>query len=129
MATYAGKRARVQVNGSNLCATKWSVTNKVDELDVTCFEGNGFAAYDAGVYDADITFDAFWEYNVHAAPPLLVAGANAVIRLYIDYGALAGTYFNFPTALLTNVTVDAEVRGMVKYSVTAKAHGTYTYPA
>lgn len=129
MATYSGKNARVRIGGATfLCAVKWSVSAKVDELDTTCFENSGFATYIGGIHEADVSIEGNWENNIHANPPNIGPNATLALELFIDATNLAGVKFTFPALLVTNCTVDVEVRGIVKYTITGKTVGSYSFP-
>jgi hypothetical protein len=140
MAFYSAKNARVQINGSNLFAMRWTITAKTDDLDVTNFESGGFGIYFGGIMDADITFDAVWDsvQDPFANPPTIQpaailgngqTGAGATVKFFLDWINL-GVFWSFSGILVTSVTQDTDVRGFIKFSVAAKnATGAYTMPA
>lgn len=122
MAAFSGKFARITVDGLNLIATRWSINFKADELDTSQFRTAGSGDWRGGVQDADISFDAFWDSLVdpHATPPNLRPGTTHQIILNPSIGDVPGSAYIFETAFCFTVMVDAEVRGLVKYSVTAR---------
>lgn len=129
MAAFSGKNALITVGSSPtgnpatvLLGTKWSITFKTDELDITTFETLGFGDWTNGLIDADISFDAFWDSanDPHASPPGLMPGRFQYIRINVDVAQGGLGSYVFTRALVCTVNVDAEVRGLVKFSVTAK---------
>lgn len=136
VAGFSAKNARVQVNGTNLSAIKWMVTAKTDELDISNFEtttpDNIFADYTFGLQEAEVQVEAIWDANAdpHANPPNIIAGGTITnLKLFLDKVNFASRCWTFPSFQIFTVTVDAEVRGIVKYTFTGKNKGAYTYPA
>ncbi len=165
MSAYSARNARVTVTSAgavttNLMATKWTVNMKVDELDVSNFEGFGYVDYIPGLWEADISFDAIWGSGAAAVvptaslggttalsaaaeqplvPPIFYPGTYTGIRLFMDSGratdpagaAMASndaTAWSFPKCLICSASHDAEVRGFIKYSITAKNKGIFSLP-
>lgn len=130
MAVYSGKFARIQIGGVNLTSTRWTVNCKVDALDITTQSDLGYGRYQGGVMDADISFEAFWDgtnnpFNV----PSLKPNSTVAITIFVDRVNLpnaATQTFIFPEVFVESVSTDAEVRGMVKYTVSGKCVDTYS---
>ncbi len=132
MGSVAGWHGRVNVGGTNLCATRWQLTWKVDDLDVTCFEHGAVLGTETpvskhipGITDIDVMFDCYWENNIDVfsnIPPFLQPGSFANVDLYLDK-ASASAYWDTASVLITDVVMDTEVRGVIKYSVTGKHNG------
>lgn len=122
---YSGKNARVLI-GTNtyLCAVKWTVDMRADELDVTCFNSAGQGRWKAGVHDQEITIEGLWETGIHDNPPGLVPGDYVTITLFVDFLNIVTQVYVFYDVLLLDVNVDAEVRGLVKYTIRGKARST-----
>lgn len=127
MAFYSAKNARVSVGNTNLFAMKWSINTKVDELDVSNFEGQGYAQWIGGLLDADISVDCVWDANQNPTgnPPNLIPGQLvSTVKFYADWRGLgpfgAGEAWTFPSLLITALNQETEVRSFIKYSWTAK---------
>jgi len=151
MATaISGFRGRVTVAGiapayaeSNLLATKWSVTYKTELQDCSSFEeetggANGaitpISRYVQSMSDLEFNLDAFYDIELGIIPSLK-PGARIKCQLYTNkapeakYGNLAAANnpsitrkFEFE-ALVENLTVDTEVRGVIKYTISGKVSG------
>lgn len=122
---YSGKNARVYVGDSlYLCAVKWTVDMRADELDVTCFNSAGQGRWKAGVHDQEITIEGLWESGFHANPPDIRTGMAVKIVLFVDFINANTQAYTFYDVLLLDVNVDAEVRGLVKYTIRGKARST-----
>lgn len=151
MATaISGFRGRVTVQGINpasaavnLLATKWSVTYKTELQDCSSFEevtGGATGAltpisrYVQSMSDLEFNIDAFYDIETGIIPALK-PGAKIKCSLFTnkapsaDYGnlAIAGSpstekKFEF-NALIENLTVDTEVRGVIKYTISGKVSG------
>ncbi len=128
MPTYSGKNARVSVGGNFLCVVKWTINGKVDELDVSCTESGGFAEYKGGVQEADVTLEGFWELNEHDPAFNIMPNVNQAVVIAIDVVNAVGSVWTFPALFISGVTIDAEVRGMVKITITGKGNGLFFYP-
>jgi len=149
MTKIAGYQGRVRIGeelGSmaNLCTTRWQVSWKVDDIDVSCTEHGWVSADQArgpitpftghlpGITDIDISFDAFWENDLglFESPPYLKPGAYLYVDLFL-HKTLVNHRWVFSSVLILDCTMDSEVRGVVKYSASGKVSGgqiTYFYP-
>ncbi len=122
MSFYSGKFARVQVDSSQyLCNVKWSITSRVDELDRYCSTDDGWGMWMGGVVGADVNIEGYWEDNIHEDPPGLVVNHYITLDIWPDFVNLNAKKFTFPKFLISHLTVDAEVRGLVKYTISGKA--------
>ncbi len=122
---YSGKNARVLIeNTTYLCAVKWTLDMRADELDSTCFNSAGQGRWLAGVHDQEITIEGLWELGLHANPPNINPGDFVKIELFVDFVNSAAQVYTFYDVLLLDVNVDAEVRGLVKYTIRGKARST-----
>jgi hypothetical protein len=52
----SGKTGSVVYSAGTLCATSWTVDYNVDKLDVTCFTGNGWKEFIAGLKEVTGSF-------------------------------------------------------------------------
>lgn len=133
-AGFSAKNARVYINGTYLSATKWMVSTKTDELDITNFEttaaDNVYADYTFGVKEAEVSVEAVWDasHNPHNSPPNIKSGSVLTnVRLYLDATNLS-SYWSFPSFQVFTVSTDAEIRGIVKYTFSGKNKGVFTEP-
>jgi hypothetical protein len=125
---HSAKNAKVRINGAVYTAKKWSVNPTADELDITNFEGQGYGDRIAGILDAEFTVEADWdsENNNYGSPPNIVPGAPLTeVKLFLN--DTSGLFWRFPLALVISVPSNAEVRGLLTISFTAKNKGIY-YP-
>jgi hypothetical protein len=125
----SAKNAKVRLNGTTYTARKWTVTPTVEELDITNFEGAGYADRIAGIYDAEIMVEADWDSanNNFDNPPSIVVG-TILLNVVLYLNDTSGPFWSFPSALITTTPNTADVRGKVELNFTAKTKGTFTYP-
>lgn len=126
---FSCRNAFVEVAGTQLFATRWSVRFMTDDIDTSNTRGGGFMEHTGGLVGADISIDAIWtaELNPLDNPPFIRARAQSACKLFTD--GLANVLFNFTLILITEVNVEAEVHDVFKYTIAAKSHGPFTYPA
>ena len=142
MPAFSARNARIQIEGVNILGLKWTVNTKVDSIDVSNFEGQGYADFIGGLWEADISFDAIHPGGVAAVttiyPGYITTAASSFFldagtALRVDTGgaiasAAAGRGFSFPSLLIESISVDAELRSFVRFSCTAKAKGPFLFP-
>lgn len=117
----AGKNGKVLIGGAyHLYGTKWSIVDRVEEADLSCFELPYTSTFFPSSHDADITLEGFWEDRIYYDPPKLKAGQSVPLVIYPDYVNLSTRYFEFRKVFLSSVNCEAEVRGLIKISITAK---------
>lgn len=141
----SGFRGRVLINavGNNtivaLLATKWSVTYKTELQDASSFEettGGEFGGntpisrYVQSMSDLEFNIDAYYD-AIDGIIPALKPGALVTLQLFTNKGLESGVNyagagdtkkFMF-TAFVENLTVDTEVRGVIKYTLSGKVSG------
>lgn len=130
---FSGKNARVSLQPllpvagavTFLTGVKWTATLRADELDVTNFNTAGQGDYVAGVHDFDFNMEGTWESNIHANPPAILPGNVYGLIVYIDAVNLPNAAFASANFIIFDVSVDAEVRGIVKFNISGKARATY----
>lgn len=140
MPGFSGRNARITYNANDLTATRFTISTRGDELEVTSFESNGnalinnnlFTEYQAGISEAELSFDAYWDsaMNPHINAPFIVAGQrvnSVIVNLDRQIAGNARTY-TFTDFYCLDVTIEAEVRGIVRYSVRGKGHLGVTLP-
>lgn len=137
MAYSVGYNGRVVIEGTELCATKWSVNTKVDEIDSTSFCDNGYVSWLPAAADADITIEGILGDAVSEDPYDLLAfrdlgdlkvGSDVMIQIFPNDVANAAASWTFPTALLTSWSMEGSPRDTVRYTLTAKGNGVWTEP-
>jgi len=130
-----------------LLATKWSVTYKTELQDASSFEettggllgaNTPISRYVQSMSDLEFNVDAYYD-AVNGIVPLLKPGAFVTLELFTNKGADKGTVatnqfldpdnqwagagatrkFMF-NAFIENLTVDTEVRGVIKYTLAGK---------
>jgi len=125
-----------------LLATKWSVTYKTELQDASSFEEttgglNGantpISRYVQSMSDLEFNIDAYYD-AINGIVPLLKPGAFVQLELFTNKGtttvgfdpltdqyASAGATKKFMfNAFIENLTVDTEVRGVIKYTLAGK---------
>ncbi len=128
MSFYSGKFARVRINGvTNLASVKWTLLSKVEEVDDSSFEDAPFTRVRPALKSAELTIDGFWEEDIHQNPPDLSPGQYITVELFPDAIQLPGRRYYFPLVLVCSLSIDAEVRGIVKYTLSGKSDGAYAF--
>jgi hypothetical protein len=144
MASAIGYNGKIEIEGQELCVTKWSVNEKVDEIDVTTTCDNGFVKYIPGAADADITLEGILGTDNSEDPMDRLAlrdladihiGSVAAITIFPDDVLAAGSSWVFPQALITGLNMEGAPRDTVKWTIMAKgkkggsgALGVWTEP-
>lgn len=144
MPAFSARNSRIRFEGVGILGLKWTVNTKVDEIDVSNFEGGGYADYIGGLWEADISFDAIVDSAAIIGNFITIyAGkTTGVVDFYMDIGTAVSPYaavvttqpattrrLTFPSLLITSVSIDAEVRSFVRMSVSAKNKGSYSLPS
>ena len=138
----SGFRGRVVIDGIALLATKWSVTYKTELQDASSFEettgtigglvgaNTPVSRYVQSMSDLEFNIDAYYD-AIDGISPSLKPGSLVVLQLFTNKGAASGTNyagdgatkkFMF-SAFVENLTVDTEVRGVIKYTLAGKVSG------
>lgn len=138
----SGFRGRVVIDGIPLLATKWSVTYKTELQDASSFEettgtigglvgaNTPVSRYVQSMSDLEFNIDAYYD-AIDGIIPSLKPGSLVVLQLFTNKGVASGTNyagdgltkkFMF-SAFVENLTVDTEVRGVIKYTLSGKVSG------
>ena len=138
----SGFRGRVVIDGIALLATKWSVTYKTELQDASSFEettgtigglvgaNTPVSRYVQSMSDLEFNIDAYYD-AIDGIIPSLKPGSLVVLQLFTNKGLASGTNyagdgatkkFMF-SAFVENLTVDTEVRGVIKYTLAGKVSG------
>ncbi len=127
-------------------AYHWSVNTKTDDADVTSFESGGFEEWlsnvgNAGagyvtspgnytVLGADISVEAFWDASKNPISSVgvlkIVPGTLISLGLYIN--RVLNRRWTFPSVKVSTASVDAEVKGGVKFNFSGKGDGVWQVP-
>lgn len=118
---YSGKNGRCVLNGHNLDGTKWTILERAEEVNLSCFELPRTSTWFPASRDADITLEGLWTEHIHKNPPNLKAGDVVELKILPDYVNAPQYEWAFPSVYLCSVEVDAEVRGVIKYTIIAKS--------
>ena len=124
MPVFAGFGGRIKVGAANLRAHHWSVDWKSEAFDVTTLENFGNSGYLPGLYDADVTFDAFYDSNDNpfVNPPSLTPGSYVNITIFYVKNNLNLAWI-LTYVLCTSIHSETGVRDVVRYSFTGKLSG------
>jgi hypothetical protein len=133
MATTSGKHGTGSIGGSPGTAidglTKWTVDEKGDELDATDAEANGVGQVDVGVIEPTVTVEGFHKLSSGPFPGLRVG--TELTNVYLTLNKyIANSSWIFTKLVVTQINSMSEVRGQIRWSVTARnaVGGTYTGP-
>lgn len=122
-----------------LLATKWSVTYKTELQDASSFEettggadgaNTPISRYVQSMSDLEFNVDAYYD-AVDGIIPLLKPGAYIKLQLFtnkglasgVDYAGAGDTKKFMFNAFVENLTIDTEVRGVIKYTLSGKVSG------
>lgn len=138
MPGFSARNCQILVGGQALTATRLTITGRAEEHDITNFDSVSgttlFHEVTLGKVECDLQVEAWWNssQNPHGNPPGIWPGAQyRNVKVILDrQHANANTQrtFEFPKMAITEVVVEAEVRGLVKYTFTAKASLSFNYP-
>jgi hypothetical protein len=127
MAIIAGYLGFVEIADRNnilrsFHATRWSVDWRVDAIDTSSFMNFGWATYDPGVVDYDISIDFIYDpVDNPGGRPILTPGTSVRAVLWTVEG-LAVERFFFPRMIIGDVRLDDSIRDVLRFSITGKAN-------
>lgn len=125
-------KVRITVNSTTsfvFTAKRWTVSPRVDPLDITNFEGEGFADWLGGIKECEFTIEADYDSlnDPFQDPPDLVAGSIiGPVLLYTD--DIPSDHWNFPNVLVVETPMTAAVRELIGITITCKAKGAFMEP-
>ncbi len=149
MGAISGWGGRVRVNtagqgidtGTAMSVTRWTVNDRAEGVDATTMEHNGFPDYVSSVNEYDISFDCIYDTTLNPMLPTpnlnpgVSGGATAATPVYVTITLTMDRAFSttkswiFSRVLVTDMQMDDEVRGVVRYSVQGKATRGLVYSA
>jgi hypothetical protein len=127
----SAKNAQVRIGSYVFTAKSWRVNPTSDALDITNYEGGGFADFISGIIQAEFTIEADWDSaaDPFANPPNIVVGAVLTnTALYTNLASPASAHWSFPSALVTETPFTAVIRETLFTTVTCKSKGIFQYP-
>lgn len=133
MAAYAGFGGRVVVGRYGVAlrflpAGRWSVRVTSEKVNVTtgAEAPSGVNRYLAGWFDVEATVDCFLVTDqdpfLRGEPANLLPGNTVYLELHVDRSRVTRKWV-LPAFLVTDLTSDSEVRGVVKYTLTGCQSG------
>jgi hypothetical protein len=125
----AGYAASVRIDGNVLYNTKWTVTPETNELPVNSMEGGGFEDVIPGLRKCSITVEGWWDYGANQFDaPMQIQDGNVLHNVFLYVSGTSSPFWSFPYVLIGSAPMTADVNDEIKYSFTAKAKGSFTYP-
>ena len=122
---YSARNAGVTYNAVVYTAKQWNISEEVDALETTNFEGAGYKEFIAG--PRQVTWSI--EFDDPAAATLTdawVTGLSAsVLKLFLNKVANVGAYWQVTTPFIRSVNYRADPKGTM--SVTIQGTGSSTY--
>jgi hypothetical protein len=109
----AGKTGIVVVDSGTICATEWSVDFSVDRLDVSCFTGDGYREFIAGLKQVTGSITSLDD------PGSFDPATLASVTLTNDDISFAGSAF-------LNLAATTPVEGRVEYTYDVQFSGSVT---
>lgn len=115
-----------------LSGNRWTLTWRVEDLDTTAFDDNGFRTLIPGIMSQDITIEGVWNSQNVAGAKLHATGAGALnivpgmyasLKLFIDNAGGGDDFYRIVRAMCCDFTPDVDVHGVVKWTASFKSHG------
>jgi len=129
MASYVhGSTGSAYVGATQICLTGWDVDIASELADVTSTCSGGFHEYLAGLKGLTATINANWDLDASPVddPPNFTAGATLTnVKLNIS----SSSYWLIPTAIVESFKATVDVNDVIKYTVSIKANGSFSYPS
>jgi hypothetical protein len=125
----SAKNAKCRVGAYVLTAKKWSVKPHGDEYEISNFEGAGFGDFIGCLAYCDFSIDGDWDSasDPFGNPPnITVTQVITAVKLYTN--DLASPFWSFPSALVVDTPMDADVKTALTISISCKAKGSFVYP-
>jgi len=122
MANHKGSEGLVKVGTNTVAEVKsWSVEENADTIEDTTM-GDTARTFQAGLTDWGGSLECFWDETDSTGQGALTIGAQVTLNLYPE-GATTGDTYYTGTAIVTGITRQAALDGMVEASFTFKGTG------
>lgn len=117
---YSGNDGTAVKDGVDQKVTKWTIEHDVATEDSTTTEDEGFDDHRPVSESFKGTFDFFYD----PAKPYI--GGKDRVSLTLNLPENTGSFSGYAT--ITNLKLDSEVKGLVKYTATWMSRGSWTTP-
>jgi hypothetical protein len=125
----SAKNAKVRVGNYVLTARVWNVKPHGDAEETSNFEGGGFGDFTGCLAYCDFNVDGHWDSasDPFANPPnIVVTAVISTVKLYTN--DIGSPFWSFPSALVVDTPMDADVKTVLSISIACKAKGSFVYP-
>jgi hypothetical protein len=125
----SGKGGRVSMNATLLKTQDWSVNDKCDRLDTTCFETNGQEQLLTGIEGIEISIKGDWNAQTNAfdSPPGIYP-QDAFPNVLLYENIADAVFWNVPFMCILSANNGAQVRGKVTFSFDGAGQPGWTRP-
>jgi len=125
MANHTGSEGTVKIGTNTVAEVKsWSIDETADTIEDTAM-GDTDRTYKTGLKSWSGSMDCFWDETDTTGQGALTTGASVTLAVYPE-GAVSGdTYFS-GTALVTGISRQAALDGMVEASFSFQGTGALT---
>ena len=121
MATHTGSEGTIKVGSDTVGEIRsYSISETADTIEDTSM-GDSSRTYKTGLKSFSGSVDVFWDEN-DAGQTALSVGTSVTFSVYPE-GASTGDKYFTGTALVTGLTVNGSVDGMVEASLTLQGTG------
>lgn len=125
----AGKSGRILVGLVNLNLSEWTAEDKMDDLDTTTFENDGYETGTVGIEVLEYGFKGNWDAsrNHFDSPPGLYPRDDlAVVKLY--EAILDNVFWSVPLSRVLSARNGCVVRQLVTFEASLKSNGVFVRP-
>lgn len=119
MAYLPGKIGAITIGANTIPASDFSVTSNSDTPDTTNFMDGGFASHAVGMWDAEISFNAFFAGAGYPAEGELIS--------VTVYAVAGGGGITFPFCRVSSVDWSSDAKDVQKVKMTVKTTGAFTF--
>ncbi len=135
-APRSAKNAKVRFNGQVIAAKSWTVTPEIEgETDVTPFDGilvDGLMCVQILAERVKVSFqielDANAMGNIYDSTSGGITAGNDSVSLILYLNDVGSPFWSFPTPMFKSVPMVANVRDVLKHTITGMGSGSFSYP-
>lgn len=130
MASFiCGYNSKVRVGATVVTAHSSTVNVDTQEIDVTNFEGGGFADFLMCILAATSTIDAHWDALADPLddPPNL-RPAQIIANFFVYVNTLAGPFWSFPLATVKSFNFKTGAKEAVAFTSMVRNKGAFLFP-